>query len=56
MAQTSADDISSLMCVHYNVLDGSLLVMGAPLTRLPRSYEVHDTYTRIFGEVRLLEP
>lgn len=44
------DNTSSLM-VHYNVLDGSLLVNGLPLARLPRNYELHNTYQRIFGEV-----
>ncbi|KAL5320169.1 hypothetical protein ACEPPN_010970 [Leptodophora sp. 'Broadleaf-Isolate-01'] len=51
MTQTSAGNDGSSVSVHYNVLDGSLLVMGSPLTRLPRSYELHDTYTRIFGEL-----
>jgi hypothetical protein len=37
--------------VQYNVLDGSLLVNGSPLSRLPRSYELHETYRRLFKEV-----
>jgi hypothetical protein len=53
-SQTSSDGGFSSICVHYNVLDGSLLVNGSPLTRLPRSYELHVTYLRIFGEVDLL--
>lgn len=40
------------MLVHYNLLDGSLLVNGSPLTRLPHSYESHPTFPRIFGEVK----
>ncbi len=39
------------MPVHYNVLNGSLLVNGVPLSRLPSSYESHTTYRRILGEV-----
>jgi hypothetical protein len=38
-------------CVHYNLLTGSLLVNGAPLSRLPRPYEIHDSYQRLFGAV-----
>jgi hypothetical protein len=50
--KTSSIGGSSSVIVHYNVLDGSLLVNGSPLSRLPRSYEVHRTYSRLFGEVR----
>jgi hypothetical protein len=39
------------MRVHYNLLDGSLLINGSPLTRLPRPYESHPTFRRLFGEV-----
>ncbi|KAL3419433.1 hypothetical protein PVAG01_09655 [Phlyctema vagabunda] len=49
MSRTYADKGYSSLCVHYNVLDGSLLVEGLPLTRLPRSYELHPTYRRILG-------
>ena len=41
----------SSMMVHYNLLDGTLLVNGSLLTRLPRSYESHSTFQRLFGEV-----
>lgn len=50
-SQTSADGGFSSMCVQYNVLDGSLLVNGSSLTRLPQSYELHATYKRIFRDV-----
>lgn len=50
-ATSSKGDVSS-MPVHYNVLDGSLLVNGLPLTRLPRSYESHPTFLRVFGKVK----
>ncbi|KAI9728103.1 MAG: hypothetical protein M1834_007819 [Cirrosporium novae-zelandiae] len=42
-------NISSVM-VHYNILNGNLLVDGFPLTRLPRVYESHPTYRRLFGK------
>lgn len=51
MTATSSEGTLSSMQVHYNVLDGSLLVNGSPLTRLPRSYELHPTFLRIFGKV-----
>jgi hypothetical protein len=52
VTETSTEGGSSRMIVHYNVLDGSLLVNGSPLTRLPQTYELHSTYCRLFGEVR----
>ena len=50
--KTSSGDDHSSMLVHYNLLDGSLLVNGSPLTRLPHSYESHPTFRRIFGQVK----
>lgn len=35
------------MCV--NLLTGELLVNGNPLSRLPRKYEVHEDYRKLFG-------
>jgi hypothetical protein len=37
--------------VHYNILDGELLVDGKPLGRLPREITGHPTYRRIFNQV-----
>jgi hypothetical protein len=51
VTRTSNKDGYSMVTVHYNTLDGSLLVNGAPLTRLPQSYELHTTYRRLFGQV-----
>ena len=51
VTKTSSEGGYSTMTVHYNVLDGSLLVNGSLLTRLPRPYELHATYRRLFGEV-----
>ncbi|CAG8973653.1 hypothetical protein HYALB_00002219 [Hymenoscyphus albidus] len=53
VTQTSAEGGVCSRTVHYNILDGSLLVDGKPLTRLPRSYELHPTYCRVFGEQTL---
>lgn len=47
----SSESGASSMTVHYNILDGTLLVDGSKLTRLPPSYEMHHTYKRLFGEV-----
>ncbi|RSL41729.1 hypothetical protein CEP54_015726 [Fusarium duplospermum] len=35
--------------VHLDILTGELLVNGSPLARLPRGYERHDNYKRLFG-------
>lgn len=35
--------------VHLDILTGELLVNGSPLARLPREYERHDNYKRLFG-------
>ena len=53
VTKTSSERGYTVMEVHYNVLDGSLLVNGVPLTRLPRSYEEHRTFRRLFGQVIL---
>ncbi|KAF9472983.1 hypothetical protein BDN70DRAFT_997884 [Pholiota conissans] len=36
--------------VHYNVLNGTLLIDGRPLGRLPEEITSHSTYARIFGQ------
>jgi hypothetical protein len=52
VTETSDEDGLSSSIVHFNLLDGSLLINGSPLTRLPRSYESHSTYLRLFGKVQ----
>ena len=52
VTETSSECGLSSMMVHYNLLDGTLLVNGSLLTRLPRSYESHSTFQRLFGEVK----
>ena len=42
---------SEPQCVHFNLLDGQLLVDGKPLGRLPQSVTSHRTYTRVLGRV-----
>ena len=39
--------------VHFNLLDGALLVDGKPLGRLPSEILRHQLYNQIFGEVLL---
>jgi hypothetical protein len=46
----------SSQVVHYNLLDGSLLVNGKPLGRLPNEILQHPLYNLILGEVRLIMP
>ncbi|KAL2261316.1 hypothetical protein VTK26DRAFT_4409 [Humicola hyalothermophila] len=36
--------------VTFNLLTGSLLVNGYPLSRLPPEYETHDAYVQLFGD------
>ncbi|QDS77180.1 hypothetical protein FKW77_001966 [Venturia effusa] len=52
--ETSGDDdnITSVI-VQFNLLSGSLLVNGSPLSRLPPAYEAHDLYLRLFGKKAL---
>ncbi|KAG9237428.1 hypothetical protein BJ875DRAFT_370034 [Amylocarpus encephaloides] len=50
VTRTSSENSYSPTDVHYNVLDGTLLVNGTLLARLPTRYEAHLTYGRIFGE------
>ena len=52
VTETSSEYGNSSMMVHYNLVDGCLLVNWSALTRLPRSYESHSTFQRLFGEVR----
>src|SRR3954452_18714611 len=42
------------MDVHFNLLDGKLLVNGIPLSRLSEDYETHPTYRRLFKD-KILE-
>lgn len=51
MTETAKQNGLSSMTIHFNLLDGTLLVNGSPLTRLPHSYEAHPTFHRLFGEV-----
>jgi hypothetical protein len=52
VTDTTSKGGQSSMVVHYNLMDGTMLVNGLPLTRLPRSYESHPTFRRLFGEVK----
>ncbi|KAJ4296532.1 hypothetical protein N0V90_006577 [Kalmusia sp. IMI 367209] len=39
--------------VHFNLLTAELLVNGLPLSRLPRSYELHKTYSALFRGISI---
>jgi hypothetical protein len=39
--------------VHYNTLNGELLVNGVPIDRLPPDYERHGSYRPLFGHCAL---
>ncbi|KAF4967332.1 hypothetical protein FSARC_5098 [Fusarium sarcochroum] len=39
--------------VHLSILTGELLVNGSPFSRLPRDYELHNDYQRLFGSLIL---
>lgn len=41
--------VSGQLKICINLLTGELLVNGNPLSRLPRSYEVHKDYRKLFG-------
>ncbi|RYP92762.1 hypothetical protein DL770_001151 [Monosporascus sp. CRB-9-2] len=48
-SQSATTTESSGLPVSINLLDGSLLVNGRPLSRLPKEFQDHPTYTRLFG-------
>jgi hypothetical protein len=50
--QTAQPEHGTIQSVHFNLLDGKLLVNGRPLGRLPASIMTHPTYIRTFGQVR----
>lgn len=41
--------VSGQLKICVNLLTGELLVNGNPLSRLPRKYEVHKDYRKLFG-------
>ena len=49
--RTASTTGQSSQVVHYNLLDGSLLVNGKSLGRLPNEIVRHPLYNLIFGEV-----
>ncbi|TAQ90964.1 hypothetical protein B7494_g730 [Chlorociboria aeruginascens] len=50
VTQTSNIDGRSTVSVSFNVLDGSLLINGSRLSRLPRKYESDELYLRLFRD------
>ena len=54
--KTASTADQSSQVVHFNLLDGSLLVNGKSLGRLPNEILRHPLYNLVFGEVRLVMP
>ncbi|KAG2366240.1 hypothetical protein BDR07DRAFT_1480293 [Suillus spraguei] len=50
VTETAPSDSQLPQTVYYNLIDGSLLVDGKPLGRLPSSIVQHPTYRAIFGD------
>ncbi|QSZ29330.1 hypothetical protein DSL72_003844 [Monilinia vaccinii-corymbosi] len=48
--KTADIDGQESLFVEFNILTGELFINGSPLARLPRNYEAHITYRRIFGQ------
>lgn len=46
---TIADKLHASQSVHYNLFDGTLLVNGRRLGRMPESITNHPTYRELFG-------
>nr|POE46995.1 hypothetical protein CFP56_00327 [Quercus suber] len=47
------EDTGETSTVHFDVLNGELLVNGLPLDRLPLSYESHPDYKTLFGKTAI---
>ena len=48
-AQSTSIDGSYIQSVHFSILDGTLLIDGHPLGRLPDEYTKQDFFHQIFG-------
>ena len=48
-AQSTSIDGSCIQSVHFSILDGTLLIDGHPLGRLPDEYTKHSLFHQIFG-------
>ena len=51
--KTSSKEGGGLLEVHFNLLNGDLLVNGVPLSRLPNEYECRDMYQILFGKAAI---
>ena len=47
--ETAAEDCRTRQTITYNLLEGTLLVDGFPLGRLPREFSHNELYLRIYG-------
>ena len=48
-SQSTSIDGSYIQSVHFSILDGTLLIDGHPLGRLPDEYTKHNLFLQIFG-------
>lgn len=51
VTNTAANSNTRSQEVHYNLLNGALLVEGLPLGRMPLNYTTHPIYLELLGEV-----
>ena len=49
MAESQATQDQPFKVLHYNILEGELLVNGQPIGRLPSQFTSNEAYLRIFG-------
>ncbi|KAH7240809.1 uncharacterized protein BKA55DRAFT_705615 [Fusarium redolens] len=45
--------VTGKLQVHVNLPTGQLLVNGSPVSRLPREYEMHSEYQKLFGSTTM---
>ncbi|TFK34223.1 hypothetical protein BDQ12DRAFT_727128 [Crucibulum laeve] len=50
VSSTSSNAREVPQMIHYNVLEGRLLIAGKPIGRLPRDITQHETYKMILGQ------
>jgi hypothetical protein len=50
-AQTKGSETKGSRTVHFNILDGTLLIDGKTLGKLPANYMAHSSYRKLFGSM-----
>ncbi|KAH7922509.1 hypothetical protein BV22DRAFT_1131369 [Leucogyrophana mollusca] len=49
-SSTASEGDKNKQCIHFNILDGRLLIDGRPVGKLPVDIVRHSTYDQIFGD------